>query len=157
MKWNTEIYLYRQLTHWYYGVKSFRIVGNIQPVLTSKNRYGAIHCFICLRSAGWIQERIRQDCKHDVMFDVTGVTGCIFGFSDLQPGGAAPKSAIQRPSGTLTWRFLQARNREGQLHPQHVFCMMNRLFVNRLLVRSWLGVSADWWGKIMHNQASSIR
>jgi hypothetical protein len=73
------------------------------------------------------------------MSDVTGVNGCIFGVSDLQPGRAAPKSAIHGPSGTFVSQILQARSREGQLHPRYVLCTLNRIFANRLLGRSWIG------------------
>jgi len=110
---------------------------------------------MCHRSAGCSQEHSRQDSKFDLMFDVTGVNGCIFGVSDLQPGRAAPKSAIQGPSGTFVSQFLQARSREGQLHPQHVSCMMNRIFVNRLLGRSWIG-GGDRLMREKHEQSRVI-
>ena len=58
--------------------------------------------FMCHRSAGAIQKYVRQDCILHLIYDVICVNGCIFGVSDLQPGRAAPKSAIQGPSGTFT-------------------------------------------------------
>jgi len=58
--------------------------------------------FMCHRSAAAIQKHIRPDCNLHLIHDVTCVNGCIFGVSDLQPGRAARKSAIQGPSGTLT-------------------------------------------------------
>ena len=56
---------------------------------------------MCRRSAGRSQEHIRPDFVLDVVYDVTGVTGCIIGVPDLQPGCAATRSAIQGPSGTF--------------------------------------------------------
>ena len=64
---------------------------------------------VCRRTAGGIQKHIGPDCSLDVKYDFSGVNGCIFGVSDLQPGRAAPTSAIQGPSGAFTRRFLQAR------------------------------------------------
>jgi len=58
--------------------------------------------FMCHRSAGAIQKYVMQDCKLHLIYDVTGVNGCIFGVSDLQPGRAAPRSAIQGSSGSFT-------------------------------------------------------
>ena len=48
-----------------------------------------------------MQKYIRPDCNLHLIYDVTGVNGCIFGVSDLQPGRAGPKSAIQGSSGTF--------------------------------------------------------
>jgi hypothetical protein len=56
---------------------------------------------MCYRSAGIIQKQISTDYTFDLKYDITGVNGCIFGFSDLQPGCATPTSAIQEPSGTF--------------------------------------------------------
>jgi hypothetical protein len=56
---------------------------------------------MCYRSAGIIQKQISTDYTFDLTYDITGVNGCIFGFSDLQPGCATPTSAIQGPSGTF--------------------------------------------------------
>ena len=98
---------------------------------------------MCHTSAGWrSQEHIRSDCNLDVIYDVTGVTGCIFGVSDLQPGGAAQRSAFQGPSGTFTWRFLQARCREEYICPQYFWCIANRIFTSRLIISCWLGMKA---------------
>jgi hypothetical protein len=55
---------------------------------------------MCYRAAGIIQKQISSDYTFDLISDVSGVNGCIFGFSDLQPGCATPTSAIQGPSGT---------------------------------------------------------
>jgi len=63
------------------------------------------------------------DCNLDVLYDITGVTGCIFGMFDLQSGCAAQRSAIQGPSGTFTWRFLQAGCRDEFFHAQQFWCM----------------------------------
>jgi hypothetical protein len=86
----------------------FSSLENLQPILTSKTRNGAFNSveepdlFVCYRSAAGIQEHIRQNCNIYIIYDVTGVTGCIFGVFDLQPSCAAPKSPIQEPSGSLT-------------------------------------------------------
>jgi len=56
---------------------------------------------MCHRSTGGIQKYIREDCKLHFICDVICVNGCIFGVSDLQPGRAAPTSAIQGSSGTF--------------------------------------------------------
>ena len=93
--------------------------------------------FVCYRSAGWSQDHIRTDCKLYGIYDVTCVTGCIFGLSDVQPGILWRRSAIQEPSGFVTRRFLQARSLEGQSRLWHFSCMMNRIFVNRLFGMSW--------------------
>jgi hypothetical protein len=87
---------------------------------------------VCHRSAEWSQEHIRPDCHFYVIYDVTGVTGFILGFSDLQPGCAAPRSAFQGPSGTFAWRFLQARRREEYIHAQYIWCMAKRINMTKL-------------------------
>ena len=86
------------------------------------------------RSAGWNQQNIRSDCHFYFIYDVTGVTGCILGFSDLQPGRAVPRSAFQGPSGTFTWWFLQARRREKYIHAQYIWCMAKRIIMTKLTV-----------------------
>jgi len=72
------------------------------------------------RSAIRTQKRIRSDCDLDVIYDVTGDTGRILGVPDLQPGSGAQISAISRPSGTFTWRFLQAGSRGQNLHHRYI-------------------------------------
>jgi hypothetical protein len=82
-------------------------VSNILPVRTSKTRNAAFNSvehpdlFMCHRSEGCIQKHISPDCNLDLIYNVAGVNGCIFGVSDLQSGCAAPKSTIQGPSGTF--------------------------------------------------------
>ena len=110
-----EIFLHNHLTHRYSGVKLFSRLEYIQLVLTSKTRrvlnsVKQSHIFMCHRSAGDNQKYIRQVCNLHLIYDVAGVNGCIFRVSDLQPGSAAPTSAIQGPSRTFTWRFLQTRH-----------------------------------------------
>jgi len=56
---------------------------------------------MCYRSAGSIKKHIWTNCKLDIISDVTGVNGCIFGVFNFQPGCAAPTSAIQGPSGAF--------------------------------------------------------
>ena len=56
---------------------------------------------MCHMSAGCIQEHIRPECNVDLIYDVTGVNGCIFGCSDLQPGCAAPISSNRDLQGLL--------------------------------------------------------
>jgi hypothetical protein len=77
---------------------------------------------MCCRSAWSSQERIRKDCAFDVVYCVAGVTGWILGVPHLQPGRAATTSALQRPSGSLVWRFLQAWCCAEFVHPQHFRC-----------------------------------
>ena len=107
MKYSAEIFLYIQLTHCYSDVKLFSSLENIQLVLTSKTRNGAFNSvvqpdiFMCRRSAGDIQKHIGSNCNLDIIYDVTGVNSCVFGVFHLQSGCAAPRSAIQGPSGTF--------------------------------------------------------
>jgi len=71
---------------------------------TRKNAFNSVEKpdqFVCYRSAGDIQKQIWQNCKLDIIYDVTGGNGCIFGVFNLQPGCATPTSAIQGPSGTF--------------------------------------------------------
>jgi hypothetical protein len=42
-----------------------------------------------------------RDCNLDLVYNVAGVNGFIFGVSYLQPRCAAQKSSIQGPSGTF--------------------------------------------------------
>jgi len=56
---------------------------------------------MCYRYAGSIKKHIRPNCNVDIIYDDTGVNGCIFGVFNLQPGCAAPTPAIQGPSGTF--------------------------------------------------------
>jgi hypothetical protein len=53
------------------------------------------------RSAGRSQEHVRPDCNVDLICDVNGVNGGIFGVPDIKPGCATPTSALQGPSGTF--------------------------------------------------------
>ena len=75
--------------------------------------------FMFRRSAGSLQEHVRPNSNLDVVSDVTGVNVCIFGVFDLQPGRAAPKSALQGPSGTFAGWFLPSRCRVEFFHLQH--------------------------------------
>ena len=114
---------------------------------------------MCHRSAGDIQKYIRSDCNLDLTYDVTSVNGCIFGVSDLQPGCAAPRSAIQGPAGTFTRRFLQARCLEEWLSIQYVWSMWKKIFVTRLLGSSWLGVMREFckgWKHGVSNVFNSV-
>ena len=110
---------------------------------------------MCYRTAGWSHEHITEDCELDVIYDVTGVNGCIFGVSDLHPGRAAPTFAIQGPSGTFVWRFLQARCLEEWFWLQYVWCMRKKMYVTRLFGRSWLGVRGQA-GKGWKRAVSSV-
>ena len=92
--------------------------------------------FMCYRAAGSIQKHIWPNCNDDIIFDVTGFNGCIFGVLNLQPGCAAPTSAIQGPSGTLVWRFLQAWFREEYFSIQYVWSMWKKVFVPKLICSS---------------------
>jgi hypothetical protein len=94
---------------------------------------------MCHRSAEWSQQHIRSDCHIYVIYDVTGVTGCILGVSDLQLGCAAPRSAFQGPSRTPTWRFLQARRREEYFHVQYIWCMSKKIIMTKLVLSLCLG------------------
>jgi hypothetical protein len=78
---------------------------------------------MCCRSVWLSQELIRSDRDLDVIYDVTGFTGWILGVPDFQPGGGAQTSTLQGPSGTFTWRFLQAGCRGQHLHLQYIWCM----------------------------------
>ena len=76
-------------------------------IRTSQTRNDAFNCvekpdlFVCYRSAGCIQKNVWQTFNLDIVYDVTGVNGCIFSVFNLQPGCAAPTSAIQGPSGAF--------------------------------------------------------
>ena len=127
--------LYSQLTHWHSGVEMFSNLEYIQPVRTSKTKNGALNIvdqhdlFMFYRSAGSIQKHIWPNCNDDITFDDTGFNGCIFGVLNLQPGCATPRSAIQGPSGTFVWRFLQARCREEYFSFQYVWCMWGKKYL----------------------------
>ena len=112
---------------------------------------------MCRRSVGCSQEHIMSDCNIDVVYDVTGANGCIFGVSDLQPGSAAPTAAIQGPSGTVTWRFLPARCRVEFFHVQHILVYGDQ---NIFLPNSVLVVALGWGGRqlgeSMHVQVSCV-
>ena len=56
---------------------------------------------MCHRYARKNEEHNRQDYYLDVIYDIIGVNGRIFSFSDLQPGDAATRIAIQG----LSWAF----------------------------------------------------
>jgi len=162
MKQSVELLLYRQLTHWHSGVNLFSNIHNIQPVRTSKIRNCALNSVeqpdmsMCYRSAGSIQKHIWPNCNDDFTFDDTGFNGCIFGVLNLQPGCATPRSAIQGPSGTFVWRFLQARCREEYFSIQYVWCMWGKkIFVTRLLCSSRLGVMEEA-GKVWKHAVSIV-
>jgi hypothetical protein len=93
---------------------------------------------MCHRSAEWSQKHIRTDCYFYILYDVTGVTGFILGVFDLQPGCAAPRSAIQGPAGTFIWRFLQAGCRKEYIHAQYIWCMAKIIIMTTLTISLWL-------------------
>ena len=106
---------------------------------------------MCHRSAEWSQEHIRPDCHLYVIYDVTSVTGCILGVSDLQLGCAAPRSAFQGPSGAPEWRFLQARRREEYIRLQYIWCMVKKIIMTKLPLSLWLGFRGQTGeGKFSH-------
>ena len=139
-----KIFQHNQLTHWYSAVKlisSYKTYNwsSLPKPRMALSRFQHLDIFMCRRSAEGIQKYIRPNCKLDLTYDVTGVNGCVFGVSDLQPSCAAPRSAIQGPAGTFTWRFLQARCLEEWLWIQYIWCMWKKIFVARLLGCSCLG------------------
>ena len=129
----------------YSYAKRFSTAEYNQPFLTAKSRNGAFNSvklpdmLVCHRSAGWSQDHIRPDRRPYGIYDVTCVTGCIFGVSDVQLGCLWPSLAIQGPSGTVKRRFLQNQSREGQLQLRNVSSMIKGLFLNRLFGMSWFG------------------
>jgi hypothetical protein len=101
---------------------------------------------MCRRSAGSLQGHVRPNSNLDVVSDVTGVNVCIFGVFELQPGRAAPKSALQGPSGTFVWWFLPSWCRVEFFHLQHFWCMATRIFMNKLFLSCWLGMRGQTGG-----------